>query len=215
MRTEPIIFSTTIKVIQIKLWYTFFSIQSGTFLRLRSGSAKIASTAASTASGLIALTRCTRQYDNVLLAITEDHDDFEVIVPKEKELEKALKKYPNQFDKKIARFLLQFCPEFAYHSQLVDNFQHILVTQRVMDETLRCDHIYKAMVNYNYHLDFRVNRDHLKHIFDEAQGGQRATTHDWITLLRFKFLTLCPKSFNLCAKRVKNTVIRLWCKNRE
>nr|QBK92028.1 MAG: transcription factor TFIID [Pithovirus LCPAC304] len=117
----------------------------------------------------IRVSRDVRQYDNVLLAITEDHDDFEVIVPKEKELDQASKKYPAQFDKKIAQFLLQFCPEFAYHSQLIDNFQHILETQRVIDETLHCNHIYKAMVNYNYHLDFRVNRDHLKHVFDEAQ----------------------------------------------
>lgn len=113
-----------------------------------------------------------RQHENVTLAVTETHEDYEVCVPNDKELQRAVDE--KGINKKIAEFLIQLCPEFMYHSQLCEDFQHILELERVVDEKLRCSKIYKAMVNYNYHLNFKVDRQHLKNVFDNTADGWTA-----------------------------------------
>jgi len=101
---------------------------------------------------------------NVTLAVTENYEDYSVVVPTEKEIQES------GCDQKIIRFLLRQCPEFDHHSQLCEDFRHIIQVDWVIEDQLKCENIYKAMVNYNYHLGFKIDRQHLKNIFDRVDG---------------------------------------------
>jgi len=105
------------------------------------------------------------QCENVSLAVTENHPDYSVIIPSEEEISKS------NVDQKIVRFLLRQCPDFDYHSQLCEDFRQIMDLEWVVKDGLHCDNIYKAMVNYNYHLGFQIDRQHLKNVFDSVDGS--------------------------------------------
>jgi len=113
-----------------------------------------------------------RPFDNVILAITETHDDHDIVIPSEEKLLKASK--GGSIDIKIADFFLRLCPEFKYHSELCADFEHILELDYVLKGDLKCNKIYRAMVNYNYQLGFKVNREKIKQVFDESNEGWTA-----------------------------------------
>lgn len=101
---------------------------------------------------------------NVTLAVTEHHDDHSVVIPSEKDI------IASGLDQKIIHFLLRQCPEFDHHSQLCEDFCHTMQVDWMVEGQLECLNIYKAMVNYNYHLGFKIERQHLKNVFDSVDG---------------------------------------------
>jgi hypothetical protein len=97
---------------------------------------------------------------SVTLAVTEMIPDCEVRIPTDEEIETS------GLDEKIIRFFLRQVPEFTYHSELCYDFENIAHLESVIDGELKCHNISKAMVNCNYHLNFKVNRPNLKAVFD-------------------------------------------------
>lgn len=113
-----------------------------------------------------------RQCKNVNLAIVETYKDYEVRIPSEKELVCAEK--GGSIDRRVANFFLRLCPEFSYHSELCEDFDQILDLDYVLCGDLKCERISKAMVNYNYQLGFKIDRERLKTVFYESNDGWTA-----------------------------------------
>jgi len=108
-----------------------------------------------------------KQCKNVNLAVVETYDDFKVVIPSEEDLCKAEK--GGSIDRRVANFFLRLCPEFNYHSELCEDFDHVLDLDYVLSGDLKCGTIFKAMVNYNYRLGFKINRSRLKTVFSESE----------------------------------------------
>lgn len=78
----------------------------------------------------------------------EEGKDYEIIIP---ELDNAP-------DMRIAKFLSRQCEEFTYYSHLVDELKWILSIKQVTTRPLEIKKVLKVMVNYNYNLEFQVDR---------------------------------------------------------
>src|SRR5438105_9188048 len=77
---------------------------------------------------------------------------------------------PEDLDEEIVSFLLPLCDDFIYYSDLCSKLDYILAEHKVIDEPLEIQHIDEAMVNYNYSLDFEVDRDRLNQYIDGKHG---------------------------------------------
>jgi hypothetical protein len=102
--------------------------------------------------------------ENISLAVTQTFQDHQVVIP-------TLDTAPAKVDVRLARFLLRHAHEFLYHSELMMEFEHISHLEGIVEESIQMERIFKAMVNYNYHLGFNVNRQRLKDVFDAVGGG--------------------------------------------
>jgi hypothetical protein len=102
--------------------------------------------------------------ENISLAVTQTLQDHQVAIP-------SLETAPPEVDVRLAKFLLRHAHEFLYHSELMMEFEHISQLEKIVEEPIQMDRIFKAMVNFNYHLGFNVNRQRLKDVFDAVGGG--------------------------------------------
>lgn len=106
------------------------------------------------------------QGNGVTINIHKDEDDFFI------EKVDITKKYcdDNDIDYDIAHMLIASGDGFVFHSDLCYKFDYIMSHEKIIDEELKIDNVAEAMVNYNYMLGFKVDRQSLNQIIDGKNG---------------------------------------------
>lgn len=92
------------------------------------------------------------------LNVTKYNVDNEIIKP--------VIEIPTDVDAELVSFLLPMCDDFIYYSDFCAKLDYILNAQKLIDEPLEIEHIDEAMVNYNYSLNFEVDRERLNQYID-------------------------------------------------
>jgi hypothetical protein len=69
-------------------------------------------------------------------------------------------------DSNLIKFLTRNISEYAYYSFFAEDLKHVLTIDTVIREPVEFLRMDKGMINYNYRLDFPINRLKLKQVFD-------------------------------------------------
>ena len=77
---------------------------------------------------------------------------------------------PLHLDQNIMTFLISLSTDMTYHSDYMNKIKNILKFKPVYDGDLAIYKTNEVMVNYNYNLGFRVNRDRLNELIDGKNG---------------------------------------------
>ncbi len=77
---------------------------------------------------------------------------------------------PIYLDSIILTFLKTLSTDMTYHSDYMNKIKNILKFNLVYDGDLYIDKTNEVMVNYNYNLGFKVNRDRLNELIDGRNG---------------------------------------------
>lgn len=77
---------------------------------------------------------------------------------------------PNDINNKIITFLYTLTEDLFYYSDFINKISHINNFGNIYEEELNIDKINEVMVNYNYNLGFKVNRDKLNQLIDGRNG---------------------------------------------
>jgi hypothetical protein len=112
---------------------------------------------------------------------------------------------PEYFDKTLAKYLLSLSVDFLYHSDYCKKLDYILKLKNVIkNKTINIEHIELAMVNYNFSLNFQVDRAKLDQLINEQYGFisryNNALSPSVTIELRYK------PTLNSAVKRRKNKV---------
>jgi hypothetical protein len=77
---------------------------------------------------------------------------------------------PEGINKDVVEFLLSFCDEFLYHSDYCTKLNYISRIKHVYKEKLSMVNYSEAMVNYNYSLGYKINRELLGECIASKNG---------------------------------------------
>lgn len=77
---------------------------------------------------------------------------------------------PEGMDKDVVLFLLSFRDEFLYHSDYCTKLHYISKIRHVYKEDLGMVNYSEAMVNYNYSLGYKINRQSLEECISRKNG---------------------------------------------
>ena len=77
---------------------------------------------------------------------------------------------PLHLDHQIMTFLISLSTDMTYHSDFMNKINNILKFKPVYEGDLAIYKTNEVMVNYNYNLGFRVNRDRLNELIDGKNG---------------------------------------------
>lgn len=99
---------------------------------------------------------------NITLEIIRTVKDYSIVIP-----DMAI---PDNFDKDVVLFLLSSADDFIYHSDFCMKLDFIAKIKTVIYENLEIANVHKAMVNYNYSLGFKINRNMLNELIDGQNG---------------------------------------------
>lgn len=118
---------------------------------------------------------------------------------------------PDELDIDIARFLLSLVSDFIFHSEMSEKIKSILnvpnVIKEIGNELLKIDAMNFAMVNYNYHLSFKIN---LKILDEKIHGKNNFFSHYNNDLSNCVTIELAyDSSINPAIKKKKNQVPRI------
>jgi hypothetical protein len=104
----------------------------------------------------------TREYNNITMNIVEVKTYNTII--------KSQIPFPLDFNTEIANFLLSLCDDFIYHEDLCMKLDFIPKISNITSDNLEIENINEVMVNHNYFLGFRVNRDMLDKLMKGRNG---------------------------------------------
>lgn len=74
------------------------------------------------------------------------------------------------YDRELVQFLLSFTEDFLYHSDFCKKLDYIKKIKRVYTDTLSFLNYSEAMVNYNYSLGYKINRENLEKFMSHKNG---------------------------------------------
>lgn len=77
---------------------------------------------------------------------------------------------PEHFTKDLATFFMYLCDDFYYHSDLAVKLNFIPNVKTIIEEPLGIKAAVEAMVNYNYNVGFKIDRDRLDRLIDGKYG---------------------------------------------
>lgn len=77
---------------------------------------------------------------------------------------------PPDFDPEIVNFFMCLCPEYTIHENLMTHVKWITSLETVYTGNLEFPSITKAMVNYNYNLNFGIDRKKLSQMMNRRDG---------------------------------------------
>ncbi len=99
--------------------------------------------------------------DNMILKIRHDVEDYLL----------NFNHIPLHLDSQIINFLLSLSADMTYHSDYMNKIKNVLKFKPVYaEDNLSIFKTNEVMVNYNYNLGFRVNRDKLNELIDGKNG---------------------------------------------
>jgi hypothetical protein len=100
------------------------------------------------------------QCRNVIINVQDKILDNNIIIPS----------IPEYLDSKIMKFLCQFTEDMFYYGDYISKISYIQKFPNVFKDDLSINKINEVMVNYNYNLGFKVNRDLLNKLIDGRNG---------------------------------------------
>ena len=77
---------------------------------------------------------------------------------------------PDDIDTELAEFLLRYCSEYRYHSDLRNFYQYLLSLKKVCSPRLAISSINTYMINFNYELGFCIDKRAIAELFDNNDG---------------------------------------------
>lgn len=100
--------------------------------------------------------------DNYVLNVIMEHPDFSLHVPEH---------IPNEFNHDVVHYLLSLMTDLNYHGDYINKMRNMLKFKHVYTSPdIKILKINEVMVNYNYNLGFKINRDKLHRLIDGNNG---------------------------------------------
>ena len=77
---------------------------------------------------------------------------------------------PAHLDRKIIDFMLPFCDDFKYASDIAKKLEFIMRVKLITLGSLTIRNVSEAMVNYNFNLGYQIDRSKLNELIDGRNG---------------------------------------------
>lgn len=122
-------------------------------------------------------------------------DDNMIVYPQES--------VPGNLNYDIVKLLMPFSVDYAYHSDFCRNLDNIIQIERIADRNIFITLINEAMINYNYSLNFKIDRTKLNKMINGKNGFVSRYNNGKGNSVTVE--SLCPPNDNL-TKRRKNKV---------
>lgn len=100
--------------------------------------------------------------DNYVLNVVTEHADFLLSTPQI---------IPTEFNVEVTKFLLSLITDLNYHGDYMNKMRNLLKFKHVYTSPdIQIIKINEVMVNYNYNLGYKINRDKLHRLIDGNNG---------------------------------------------
>lgn len=137
----------------------------------------------------------TKWEDVGVLKVAKTFTDYIVVYPS--------KSIPAHFDYEIAMFIAGMCADFYYHSDMLVKTNFMPNVVDIISPNLSIKAIDYAMVNYNFDIGFRIDRERLDMFINERNGFFSRYNNEHATCVTVEFPYVPEENGNIKIKKNK------------